>query len=176
MLPSSITHLGDEYSLGHLAQIFRTFSWACVSGAKIDFVVRVRYSDHCISVTRVDPATLGEHPFDPPDNNRVFDTDRYKWSLELPEIIDGLFNKPTTPIQLTPEHNGYVFRLHMKHPLGLTEKYYCLVRLKRSSAPQAHQASINLDLFVESAYPRYTEPNRINERPMFGRLAERLIK
>jgi hypothetical protein len=176
LLPLSISHIGVDYELGHLQQVLRTFSWVCEDGVKRDFSVRVRYTNHCISVTSLSPAAAGEHVFDAGENFRVFDIDRHQWSLELPEIIYGLFKKPTTTIQLTPEFNGYIFKLYMKHALGDGERYYCFVRLKRSHEFQDGQSPVKLDLFVESAYPRKTEPFRINERHMFGRLAERLIK
>jgi hypothetical protein len=174
LLPLFINHSGIHYDLGHLHQVFRTFSWVCEDGVKRDFSVRVRFTNHCISVANSSPAVVGEHVFDVGENCRVFDIDRYQWSLELPEIIHGLFQKPTTTIQLTPEFNGYIFRLYMKHALADGERYYCFVRLKRSHEFQGGQSPVKLDLFVESAYPREIEPFRINERHMFGRLAERL--
>ncbi len=176
MLPLLISHVGVDYDLGHLQQVFRTFSWVCEDGVKRNFSARVRYTNHCISVTSEVPAAVGEHAFGAAGNFRIFDIDRYQWSLELPTIIDGLFNKPTMPIQMTPNHNGYIFRLYMKHPLGAAEKYYCFVRLKLPADFQAGQTPLRLDLFVESAYPRDIEPIKINVRPMFGRLAERLAK
>jgi hypothetical protein len=54
--------------------------------------------------------------------HRIFDVDRYTWSLELPAIIGDLLSRPTTSIQLTPENNGYIFRLTMSHPLQANEK------------------------------------------------------
>ena len=174
MLPSSICHAGLNYDLQHLGQRFFAFSWICSDGSNLAFSVRVRYSDHCISETVSLPNPLGHFAFGTASSLRTFDADRYEWSLELPAIVDALFVKPTTPIQMTPEHNGYVFRLKMNHLLPSGEKYYCFIRLKRSQEFVVGLHPVKLDLFVESAYARQSEPIRSNERTMFGRLAERL--
>ena len=173
MLPVSIRHSGKDYDLRHLAQQFRTFLWKGSDGSDFHFSVRVRYTDHCIS-EKVDVAAIPESCLFA--NNRVFDVDRYKWSLQLPSIVEGLFAKPTSSIQLTPEKNGYVFRLTMNHPLAVGEKYYCFFRLKRSHEFIAGEHPSKLDLVIESAYARFIDPARANERIMFGRLAERLVK
>jgi hypothetical protein len=162
LLPASIHHAGLDYDLQHLAQKLFLFSWQGSDGSNFHFSVRVRYTDHCFSTT----AGLV----------RVFDVDRYKWSLELPTIVQGLFAKPTFSIQLTPEQNGYVFRLSMNHPLPNGEKYYCFLRLKRSKGYVAGESPLKLDLFIESAHSRAIAPQRSKERIMFGRLAERLIR
>lgn len=175
MLPAFVSHNGLNYDLQHLRQRFFSFSWVASHGSNLSFSVRVRYSDHCISelaslATKPECYAFGNGP-----NFRIFDIDRYKWSMELPAIVEVLFVKPTTPVQITPEHNGYVFRLQMNHPLPTGEKYYCFIRLRRSKDFVAGQHPAMLDLFVESAYARQTEPIRRNERTMFGRLAERLV-
>lgn len=175
MLPAAVSHVGHDYDLQHLRQRIATFSWQSIGGLELHFSVRVRYSNHCISELASDPLPAGCFVFDPNSNPRVFDLDRYNWSLELPAIVDELFTKPTTSIQLTPEHNGYVFRLKMSHPLANGEKYYCFVRLRRSGQFAAGQHPLKLDLFIESAYARNTEPVRSNVRIMFGRLAEKLV-
>lgn len=175
MLPTFVSHTGLNYDLQHLRQQFFEFSWIASDGSNLLFSVRVRYSDHCISEIVSLPIQPNCCVFGIAPNLRVFDADRYQWSLELPAIIDALFVKPTTPIQMTPEHNGYVFRLRMNYPLPTGEKYYCFIRLKRSHDFMLGEHPAKLDLFIESAYARQTEPIRSNERTMFGRLAERLI-
>jgi hypothetical protein len=173
--PTSINHCGNEFDLTHLQQSFGTFSWLCLDGGERNFSVRIRYSDHCISEAVVGSYPAGSHVFQAGVPHRIFDVDRYTWSLELPAIIDDLLSRPTTSIQLTPENNGYIFRLAMSHPLQANEKYYCFIRLKRSAVPVTNQVDCNLDLFVESAYPRLIPPIKAKERQMFGRLAERLV-
>ena len=175
MLPAVVSHTGLNFDLQHLKQQFFAFSWVAADESNLSFSVRVRYSDHCVSEVTNLPIQPDCYVFGIAPNLRIFDVDRYKWSMELPAIIGSLFAKPTTPIQMTPEHNGYVFRLRMNYPLPIGEKYYCFVRLKRSQDFVAGQHPIMLDLFVESAYARQTEPIRSNERTMFGRLAERLV-
>jgi hypothetical protein len=175
LLPAFVSHTGLSYDLQHLRQQFFAFSWVTSNGSNLSFSVRVRYSDHCISEVVSLPIEPNCCVFGIAPNLRIFDADRYEWSLELPAIIDALFVKPTTPIQMTPEHNGYVFRLRMNYPLPTGEKYYCFIRLKRSHDFTAGEDPVKLDLFVESAYARQTEPIRSNERTMFGRLAERLV-
>ncbi len=162
MLPASISHAGVEYDLRHLVQKIFQFSWQGSDGLQFHFSIRVRYTDHCF--TKVGGL------------NRLLDVDRYNWSLDLPAIVEELFAKPTSPIQLTPEQNGYVFRLRMNHPLPNGEKYYCFLRLKRSNAYVTGEHPLKLDLFVESAHPRAIAPERSKERIMFGRLAERLVR
>jgi hypothetical protein len=175
LLPASIIHSGQHYDLQHLQQQFRTFAWQGSNGVNLHFSVRVRYSNHCISELATQAPSPTCFVFDLNSNPRIFSIDRYEWSLELPAIVDELFVKPTTAIQLTPEQNGYVFRLKMKHPLPTGEKYYCFLRLKRSGEFITVGQPLRLDLVVESAYARGTEPIRSNERTMFGRLAERLV-
>ena len=175
MLPASVSHEGLTYDLQHLKQRFSEFSWRTSDGLNLLFSVRVRYSDHCISGIVSLPIQPSCYVFGSAPQLRVFDTDRYNWSLELPAIVDALFTKPTSPIQMTPEHNGYIFRLRMNHPLPTGEKYYCFIRLKRFHNFVDGEHPVKLDLFVESAYSRQTEPIRSNERTMFGRLAERLV-
>lgn len=132
MLPAFASHIGLNYDLQHLKQQFFAFSWITSGGSNLSVSVRVRYSDHCISEVVSLPVRQDFCVFGIAPNLRVFDADRYEWSLELPSIIDALFVKPTTPVQMTPEHNGYVFRLRMNYPLPSGEKYYCFIRLKRS--------------------------------------------
>jgi hypothetical protein len=176
MLPASICHSGMEYDVRHLAQRFLSFSWQGRDGTDFQFSVRVRYSDHCISATPSLSLPPDAFVFEAPASMRVFDVDRYNWSLELPSIVETLFVRPTTSIQLTREQNGYVFRLTMKHPLNTGEKYFCFLRLKRSPEYVAGASPLKLDLFVESAYARSTDPIRSTQRLMFGRLAESLVK
>lgn len=174
MLPSIVEHLGKAYGLSHLAQTFSQFEWTDRGGGKRFFSVRVRYSDHCISKLLVGKAPEGSRIFGLAPDQRIFCLDRYQWSLELPVIINDLIAKPTTSLQLTPENNGYVFRLAMAHPLQKGEKYYCFVRAKKGDAENLGDGLDPLDLYVESAYARDKEPIKTGERIMLGRLAERV--
>ncbi len=174
MLPSIVEHLGQRYDLSHLAQKFSQFEWTDQNGGKRVFSVRVRYSDHCISKSLIGQASEGSCIFGILPNPRILCLDRYQWSLELPQIISTLIAKPTTPLQLTPENNGYVFRLAMAHPLQQGEKYYCFVRVKKGDVDHLGDGLDPLDLYVESAYARTYEPIKTGERIMLGRLAERV--
>lgn len=176
MLPNSIFHLGIEYDLQHLEQKFLSFQWKCKDSRLLNFDIRVRYSNHCISEKCKPPSIKNSFIFEDGYKKRLFNIDRYKWSLELPGIIKMLFDKPTSTIQMTPDNNGYIFELKMRHPLPNNEKYYCFVRMKRSPIFKVDLYPYKLDLYIESAYSRGLDPIRSNQRIMFGRMAERLIE
>lgn len=173
-MPSIIKHIGKDYDLMHLAQRFFKFDWKCADGQNCEFSVRVRYSDHCISDGIKVAPPQGSCLFGNPPKQRVFDLDRHTWSLELPTIIENLIAKPTTALQLTPEGNGYIFRLTMAHSLQAGEKYYCFIRVKRSQTNNASAKERQIDLYVESAYSRQYEPDRTGQRIMLGKLAENI--
>lgn len=151
-------------------------SWKCQDDVQREFSFRVRYSDHCISESIDNPPPARSQLFGVGGSLRVFDIDRFEWSKELPTFIEGLFAKPTTAIQMTPEANGYVFSWKMTHPLLQGEKYYFFVRVRLSDGFMIEETPHKIDLFVESAYARITEPFKVKDRPMFGRLVERLLK
>lgn len=176
MLPSIASHLGDDYDLSHLHQQFYPMSWQCQDGVQRDFSFRVRYSSHCISETVYDPQPADSQLFGNGNDVRVFDTDRFEWSKELPALIQQLCAKPSTSIQMTPEQNGYVFHMRMQHPLESGERYYIFVRMKRPTDFDIERSPTNLDLFIESAYARTEAPIKIKYRPMFGLMAEKLLE
>ena len=178
MLPSKIDHYGTQYDLQHLTGRLREFNWQCQDGQTVTFRVRVHCSNHCVSEELTEDAPRGAGCFS--DHNgkvRIFNPDRHAWSQELPNIIDSLFDKPTTQIRLTIENNWYLFQIHMRHPLPNGNRYYCFLRAryleKISDDPQMHF----IHLQIESAYSRDTPPltPHGNERSMFGRLIERLM-
>lgn len=175
MIPTDVHHLGTNYSLQHLSQKIHRFGWRDISDQERSFSVRVRYTSHCFTSKVVLPIPNDCYTCGPAANLRAFNADRYNWSLELPGHIDGLINRPTTQIHLTPENNGYFFRLAMLHPLGAGETYYCFLRLKPSPEFSLDDQHLKLDMFVESAYARRNRPTS-KERVMFGRLAERVAR
>ena len=177
MIPTSITHHDVEFDLQHLQQRYKSLEWKCQDNRIANFKVRIHCSDHCISEEVFDAPPEGAMCFMRHGKTRVFNPDRYQWSLELPAIIDGLFAKPTENLRLTTERNWFVVQLRMKHPLPNGERYYCFLRCrdlgKVSDDPLMHK----IHLQIESAYSRSTYPltPHGNERIMFGRLLERLI-
>ncbi len=177
MIPTSINHHNLDYCLAHLQPSTSIFRWICKDGRALDFTVNISWSNHCISDTLNDHEPEGAWVFSHfSHDKRIFDVDRYNWSLELPNIIDGLFQKPTSMLILTVERNWSLFRLKMRHPLDDGSKYYCFVRLRYVEEINGNPLSHLLSLHVESAYARTNEPltPHGNERTMFGRIAERL--
>lgn len=177
MLPNSVVHHGISYNLKHLNPHERNFTWRCQNGTDVTFQVLIRYSSHCISKEIQGPTPNGTHCFlDHKDVRRVFDLDRYQWSLDLPDVVGDLLLKPTTTIKLTAGHNWYHFRLHMKHPLPSGEKYYCFMNLRSCKTVRKNPALHRVSIFVESAYSRNTPPHTPHHQKsmMFGRLAEEL--
>lgn len=139
------------------------------------FDFSVRYSNHCYSKELLGAVPDGASTFlDSGGKGRLFCPDRYLWSQELPEIVEGLFVKPTSQVKLTIEGNWYVFQLHMKAPLPHGETYYCFLRMRHHGTDDGGLHKMSLQ--VESAYSRNSPPlsPHGNERSMFGRLAERL--
>lgn len=178
MFPSAVRHHGVRYDLRHLKERFGEFKWQCQDREFVCFRVRVHWSDHCFSEDLADQEPTGAFCFtDRGGKTRVFDPDRYAWSIELPGIVDQLFRKPTTQVRLTAEQNWFIFRLYMDHHLPAGEKYYCFFRVRYLNTSPGGDRIHHMHLHVESAYSRSTPPltPHGNERLMFGRLVERLM-
>lgn len=178
MLPLSIRHHGAEYDLLHLAERSIRLDWRSQDGREHRFSLRVHYSSHCVREELVSAPPVGAGLLrDHGTRQRVFDVDRYYWSLELPGIVDELAAKPTTPVRLTIERNWCLFRLYMRHPLPNGEKYYCFFRIRYLERPGHESPAHQVHLQIESAYARSTPPLTPHgkERAMFGRLLERLV-
>jgi hypothetical protein len=167
-----IKHCGQDFDVGHLNQHVETCVW---TGAEGEFTcaVKIRYSDHCYSFEDDGSAQPdNSHFFD--DRNgqpRVFCPTRHIHSCELPAIMRAMCAKPTQQIALTPEKNWTIFRLTMPSPLEEGEKFWIFFRLKLVSGMP--RTPTEVDLFVESAYPRQDRPI-IGQRSMFGRALEEL--
>lgn len=168
-----IKHCGQEFDVGHLDQHIETCTW---KGAEGDFscLVKIRYSDHCYSFEDDgSPQPENAHIFkDRKGQPRVFCPTRHIHSWELPGILKGLCSKPTHPVALTPEYNWTIFRLMMPSPLEKDEKFWVFFRLKLASGTFGKPSEV--DLFVESAYPRKDRPILTGKRSMFGRTLEEL--
>jgi hypothetical protein len=176
MIPTRIIHHKVEFDLQHLQQRYQNLQWKCQDKRTINFKVRIRFSDHCISEEIFDTPQKGAMYFTQYGKTRIFNPDRYQWSLQLPTIIDSLFAKPTESLRLTTERNWFIVQLSMQHPLRNGERYYCFLRFRNLAKISDNPLKHYIHLQVESAYPRSTYPltPRGNERIMFGRLLERL--
>jgi hypothetical protein len=166
-----VTHCGAKFDIGHLKQHVETCSWTGAAGP-FTCSIKIRYSSHCYSIEH-----KGE--VQPPDafifqdrkRTQVFSPKRHAHSIELPSILRDLCANPTHPISFTPEDNWTVFRLTMPSPLDMGEIFWIFFRLKLISGVPKKPSEVNL--FVESAYPRKLRPKTI--RPsMFGRVVENL--
>lgn len=177
-MQSEISHYGAKFDLSHLDECSRTLHWKCQDGKAVEFRTQIKFSNHCISEEINGCAPNGAHCFtDRGGKRRVFDIERFQWSLQLPEIIDRLFDEPTTTVRLTIERNWFLFQLHMQHPLPNGEKYYCFLRMRYLRCASDDPPQHDMHLHVESAYSRSRPPltPHGNQRSMFGRLAERLM-
>jgi hypothetical protein len=171
MHPQVATHLDVAYDLRHLWQRFNQFTWRDDYGLDMGFSVRVRYSDHCYSDKNL-PALPGCYRVG--RRGRIFCPIRYAHSLNLPPIIEGLFEKPTTEVRLTYENNLSIFRVEMSPPLLPRHKYFVFFHVDVGE-PLMDRGLYRLDLFVESAYQRDT-PVASRSRFPFGKVAERTAR
>ncbi|WP_407192513.1 hypothetical protein [Bradyrhizobium sp. STM 3566] len=168
-----IQHCGQEFDVGHLDQHIETCTWTGAAG-EFSCLVKIRYSDHCYSYED-DGSEQPENAHIFNDRNgqrRVFCPTRHIHSCELPEILRGLCAKPTHPVALTPERNWTIFRLMMPSPLDTDEKFWIFFRLRLLVGNLKKPEEV--DLFVESAYPRKDRPVLTGQRSMFGRALEQL--
>lgn len=177
MIPTYIFHHNVKFDLRHLQERFQQLQWNCQNKRIANFRVRIHCSDHCISEEIFNAAPQGAMCFSKHGKTRMFNADRHQWSLELPSIVDGLFDKPTQSLRLTTEQNWFIVQLNMKHPLPNGEKYYCFLRLRHLGKVTDDPLMHNIHLQIESAYSRSTHPitPHSNEQIMFGRLLEKLI-
>lgn len=172
MHPASINHLGVTYSLIHLRQEFRTFSWTCEDKAVRKFSVRVRYTNHCYSDDPPTPIPPGAHMVPDKQKARMFCPHRHAHSQSLPAIIDGLFVKPVTTLcRTTQERNWSMYRLQMTPQMANGSKYYVFLQML-CKFPEIDGVHF-LDLWVQSAYERH-DPVFTDRRFTFGRVAERV--
>ncbi len=142
--PSPLLANGKEYDLLHLSPF--TFTVESTAAQK-KLVVFVRFSLHCIAVKYGDIPHPAGFPImlDNGGRERSFCHTRYELSKQLPCIIRGLVQKKV--IQ-TASRRNWVYTLEIETPKG---PYYVFFEIRRSS-----RDGLDLDLFVESAYPKLT--------------------
>lgn len=176
MHPGSISHLGQQYALGHLGQHFEQFDWCDREEVKHTYAVRVRYSSHCYSEGQAPPYPDGSGVVRDGRASRIFCPIRHGLSESLPQRLCEIFRKPGTQVGLTHEANWSIYWLNAKPALEAGHRYCVFFRLKKLGGPVAQPTGPHqLDLFVESAYSRArTVP--FKERIPFGKVAERIAR
>lgn len=179
MIPLSISHFGRVYDLNHLQPRRLQFDWVTDEPATHCYHANIFLSNHCISEESPNAISMAEAKFLQPNRpDRVFSPERFSNSLMLPEIIDRLFERPTTPVILTVERNWYTFQLSTSWSNTKARNYYVFMRPKNFRPYPADVPSHLFDLSIESAYCRDKPPLRPHhkERVMFGKLIERLAR
>lgn len=154
------------------------FQWKDGNGIVLEIGVEVYFSDHCVSEDKKGQRNENAYYFYQGNTEREFCIDRYQWSLQLPDLIGLLFQKPTTNVRLTAEKNWSGFSLSMKHPLPNGHRYYYFVRPRYLGLDKVDPTKHLFRLSVESAYSRPNPPFSPKGAPnlMFGRLLEQNIR
>lgn len=170
-MPSLINHCDADYDIAHLDQHIESCTWTNAAGKTFTCLVKIRYSSHCYSFEdKGDLQPVGSHLFDDAQGRpRVFCLTRHAHSLELRGMMQGLCANPTETIFLTPEANWTIYRLSMPSKLLPNEIFWIFFRLKKEA--EANGLPTEIDLYVESAYPRLNRPT-FKRKSMFGRSIE----
>jgi len=170
--PEKITHLGIEYSLTHLVDGHGSFAWKTKNGRDVTFNVKTSYADHCYSDKDL-PRQPGCHIVMSRGVERVFCTDRHSRSLSLPDLVNGLFTKPTQTVSFTAERNYALLYLMMKPPVTKGKRYYVFFHMKWHGSDTSADA-FDVQLNVESAYQK-SKTVEFKRLPTFGTVAEELV-
>lgn len=131
----------------------------------------MRFSKHCYSFEH----DGGEYPegsyiFEDRHQTRVFCPVRHACSLDLPSMFRGICVKPTSTVYLTAEKN-WTFSLATAIELPAGEKFWIFFHVERTAGKKGLPTEV--DLFVESAYPRPQKPAIARGTP-FGKVLEKL--
>lgn len=166
-----IKHCDVDFDISHLDQHIENCTWTSARGKTFTCLVKIRYSSHCYSFEdKGEAQPEGSHLFDDAQRRpRVFCPMRHTHSLELRAMMQGLCAKPTETIFLTPEANWTIYRLSMPSKLLQGETFWIFFRLKKEA--EANGLPTEVDLYVESAYPRRDRPV-FKRKSMFGRSIE----
>lgn len=133
---------GAAVDLSHLAPISLTCPITpAVPGVPPALEIGVRYSSHCFTDHFVDGSSEPDLLWMDHKQRRVFCRQRYRWSLNLPAIMQNL---PNAKVQQTHERRNYV-RFETIDPAQ--PQYGVFFTLRRRQVDGCH-----LSLFVESAY------------------------
>ncbi|MBC8679354.1 hypothetical protein [Staphylococcus pseudintermedius] len=116
--------------------------------AKKELKVHVRFTNHCF--------TRGYEAFSHPEgepvipdhsgNERTFCPIRYRLSLSLPSIINGLVN-PQEKVFQTAARRNWAYSITIDDPAG---PYHLFFEIRRASRDERHLQDLNV--VVESAY------------------------
>ena len=146
-----ITVAGAAYDLSHLlSKAFQLSIPATEKYKAIEVTIQVEFTSHCVSfgadkgTPPLDFTVLGveRRLLDHREEERAFCFDRYRWSLNLPSIIQNLNHQKCN---FTGHSNWMV--VECINDQGVALKYEIFFRLKRESA-------LCLRLVIESAYVR----------------------
>ncbi|VVO33979.1 hypothetical protein [Pseudomonas fluorescens] len=145
--------IGDQtYDFAHLEPF--TFTIASQLAGR-DLRVHVTFSSHCFS-QGYDQAT---HPVGEPiildgaGRPRTFCAIRFRLSLELPTVIQGL-NHPRSKVRETAARRNWAYSMTIQDPAG---PYHVFFEIRRA----AKEKPQDLNLVVESAYHQTEQPPRL---------------
>lgn len=149
---SALTIRNQAYDFVHL----EPFKFTIASQlAKRDLRVHVTFSSHCFS-KGYDAQT---HPDGEPINldsagrPRTFCAIRYRLSLGLPTVIQGL-NHPQAKVRETAARRNWAFSMTIQDPAG---PYHVFFEIRRA----AKEKPQDLNLVIESAYHQTGLPPRL---------------
>ena len=141
---SALTIGGQTYDFTHL----EPFTFTITSQlAKRDLRVHVTFSNHCFT-RGYEPAThpVGEPIIPDGRRQRTFCPIRYRLSLALPDIIQGLMH-PKAKVWETAAERNWCFSITVEDPDG---PYHVFFEVRRSGQDKRQWQELNL--VVESAY------------------------
>jgi hypothetical protein len=116
--------------------------------------INVRFSVHCFTEAFVDGMHADALAVMDHKHKRAFSNVRYAHSIRLPALVAEL---PTAKVHQTPEKRNYVYSARVETDGGtIYEMYFSLKK--------ASDQILDLELFVESAYPVETASPRL-KRP-----------
>ncbi|MHC8347488.1 hypothetical protein [Pseudomonas sp. RT6P73] len=148
----TLTISSQTYDFAHL----EPFKFTITSQmAKRDLRVHVTFSSHCFS-QGYDTST---HPdgepiiLDSAGRPRTFCAIRYRLSLRLPAVIQGL-NQPQSKVRETATRRNWAYSMTVQDPAG---PYHVFFEIRRA----AKEKPQDLNLVVESAYHQTGQPPRL---------------
>ncbi len=169
--PEIITHLATEYSLKHMWKRTDSFDWQRTTGETVGFDVVTTFADHCYTDEQL-PFEQGCYTVKGKLRDRVFCTDRYARSKQLPQLISSLITKPGTGVNLTQDRNWMNLVLVMTPPLKRGDRYYIFFHVKGTDVQADGRHKVTL--YVESAYAREVRID-VKRRAPFGRVVEEVV-
>jgi len=157
----ALTIGGQTYDFSHL----EPFTFAIQSQlAKRELQVHVTFSSHCF--TQGYDATM--HPAGEPiildgaKRQRTFCAIRYRLSLVLPAVIQGL-NHPQAKVHETAAMRNWAYSMTIQDPSG---PYHVFFEVRRAAEDRPQ----DLNLVVESAYHQTDKPPKL-----FGKMGFMLL-